>query len=275
MKRTHWQSLIVAAGWLMAASVHAQTPLYPTPSPIASRQVTPRPESDLVPATGVLSDWIAYRRDCCEGPPGRYTPLYTELYVRAGPSEPVGGGVLNRDLQTGWSFQGGARALFFDEPHTAAWVVDLHIINTYESAGANKTQFAVTAPVKGVTVNYGQGGIPGATLQGSNRTLVGVGFGREWYLREPATSDAWRWRWGLDAGGRYGSHRININEGGHLVDVIGGTYAAVHTDVEIPCKQFVFYTGLRLEWAYTWSDILQQPSDVQDLTLYLTLGVRY
>jgi hypothetical protein len=32
---------------------------------------------------------------------------------------------------------------------------------------------------------------------------------------------------------------------------------------------------VRIEWVYTWSDVLQRTSDVQDLSVLLTVGVRF
>src|SRR5206468_2530031 len=162
------------------------------------------------------------------------------------------------ELRTGWSISGGARALIFNEPETRAWVVDAHIINTNESAGRRNTAFPLTIFHNGSKVVFGPGGIPGATLQNSNRTMVGLGFGRDWYPWQPADSDGCKWRIGCDGGGRYGSHRVNFNELGHATDVVGGIYAGLHSDVEIPCRWAILQAGLRFEWAYTWSDILQR-----------------
>jgi hypothetical protein len=124
--------VILLAAWLAAGTAEAQQaatrPAYPAPSPTQS-QGTPAheipPEAYSGDMSG-LSDWIVYRRDCCEGKHGRLTPLYTEVYLRAGPSIPIGGQTLSRELQTGWSITGGVRALFFNEPMTKAWTVDLH-----------------------------------------------------------------------------------------------------------------------------------------------------
>ena len=64
---------------------------------------------------------------------------------------------------------------------------------------------------------------------------------------------------------------------GHLTDTIGGVYASLHSDLDIPCGCCVFQLGFRAEWDYTWSDILQiqNKSDVQDINLMVSLGVRY
>lgn len=298
MKTKKWLSVMIVAGWMIGASAQAQQPIYqpvvpapsplapdaqqpsyqptyPAPSPLTPNAVPEIPPPAVAAAPGVLSDWIVYRRQGCEGHPGPITPLYTELFVASGPSFPVGGMTLSRELKTGWSFMGGARALIFNEEQTKAWVVNAHIINTHESGGKQDTAFPMVIFNKGAKVVFGPGGIPGATIQDSNRTMVGLGFGREWFPWQPANADGCKWRFGVDGGGRYGSHRINFNEVGHNTDVIGGVYAAIHSDVEIPVRWLLMYAGFRLEWAYTWSDILQRTSDVQDINLFLTVGARY
>lgn len=283
MKTKRWLSVMILAAWLIGSAGNAQQPtdqpVFPPPSPLA---VNGTPEQSPPPGaayTGGLSDWILYRRDCCKGRHGNLTPLYTELFLESGPSIPVGGMTLSRELKTGWSILGGARALFFNESQTCAWVVEGHIINTNESGGAQNTQFPLTFFPNGVrsdeVVFEGVAGRKTFSIQNSNRTLVGAGLGRDWYLWRPADREGRMWRVGVDAGGRYGSHRINLSEFGHLTDVVGGMYAGAHAAMEIPLRSLTLRAGVRFEWAYTWSDILQRTSDVQDLNLLLTVGVRY
>ena len=282
MKNKRWLFLLFLAAWLSASAAHGQQsasePIYPPPAPLAKDGAPVRPAEHLAPPSGGLSDWIVYRRDCCEGREGAATPLYTELYVNVGVTLPVGGMTLSRELKAGWSFTGGARALFFNEPQTRAWVVDLHIININESAGVQNTQFPVLFLHNGTPSN--QVVFQGATrntfsIQNSQRTLVGLGLGREWYLWKPATDDGCKWRIGLDGGGRYGTHRVNFNEFGHITDVIGSMYVGVHSQVEVPWRSWLFHAGVRFEWAYTWSDILQRTSDVQDVSVLLSAGIRF
>jgi len=283
MKTKRWLGVMIAAAWLIGAVGNAQQPGYqptfPATAPLGRNgSAEPTSQPGGADRSG-LSDWIVYRRDCCEGRHGAVTPLYTELYLEAGPSIPVGGQTLSRELKTGWSIAGGARALFFNEQHSRAWVVDAHIINTNESAGVLNTQFPLTFFHNGVrsdlVVFEGVAGRKTFSIQNSNRTMVGLGLGRNWYPWNPADSEGNKWRIGIDSGGRYGSHRINFSEFGHVTDVVGGIYAGAHSDVEIPWRGIVWHAGVRFEWAYTWSDILQQTSDVQDLNLFVTVGLRY
>ena len=283
MKTKRWLSVLIAAAWLIGSIGNAQhpgsEPVFPAPSPLAPNAVPDRPVQTVAAYSGGLSDWIVYRRECCEGMHGRQTPLYTELYLQAGPSMPVGGTTLSRELKTGWSIAGGVRAVIFNEQHTSAWVVDGHLINTHESAGRQDTQFPLTFFHNGVrsdlVVFEGVAGRRTFSLLDSNRTMVGLGLGREWYPWNPADSHGRKWRFGVDSGGRYGSHRVNFNEFGHLTDVVGGMYAGLHSDLEVPWRGMVWHGGVRFEWAYTWSDVLQRTSDVQDLNVFLSIGLRY
>lgn len=283
MKTKRWLGVLIVASWLIGSSANAQQPggpsAFPPPSPLLPNAASEKVDAPAYGDQSGLSDWIVYRRDCCEGAPGKQTPLYTEIYLQAGPSIPVGGMTLSRELKAGWSIMGGARALFFNEPMTRAWVVDLHIINTNESAGVNDTQFPITFFHNGIrsdlAVFQGQIGRQTFSLENSNRTMVGLGCGRDWYLRNPGDNDSCKWRVGVDGGARWGTHRISFNEFGHVTDVVGGLYVGAHSLIEIPYYSWILQGGFRAEWAYTWSDILQQPSDVQDLNFFVTVGLRF
>jgi hypothetical protein len=121
------------------------------------------------------------------------------------------------------------------------------------------------------------------TVQSLNRTYATLGFGRDWYLWGPARVDGIshgvlpNWRVGVEAGGRYGTEKLSLNEIPHTTDHIGGLYVSLYTDVEYPWHCCVFSAGLRAEYGYTWSDVLQpqNPADVQDLDVLVTFGVRF
>lgn len=293
MNTNKWLSVLVLAGWLIGADAPAQQPTYrpapnskivpaggyqpafPAPSPLTPDALPEKSATSAMPEMGVLSDWIMYRCDACEGRFGKVTPLFTEIYAHAGASFPVGGMTLSRELKTGWSFVGGARAMFFNEQYTSAFIVDAHVINTHESGGAQNDEFPVTITHNGQRVKFGPGGTPGATVEYSNRTMFGLGIGRDWYPWQAANAEGCKWRIGIDGGGRYGSGRVVFNEFGHSTDVIGGLYAGIHSKVEIPIRSLIWHVGLRIEWAYTWSDVLQVTSDVQDINFFLTVGARY
>jgi hypothetical protein len=235
------------------------------PSPLSKNGKDPATEIYLTDGGhGGLSDWITYRRHGC-GQTGWDPAVQTEVYVRSGVSFPFGKDVMGDVLNVGWYIQGGGKALFFDDAHVRAWFVDLSLTNIYMDTldRASNTPISVR-------------GLP-STLTEYNRTMVGLGAGRTWYLRGNGLDGGPNWRIGLDGGGRWGSASASFSTLGHTSDVVGGVYVGLQSDVEMPmpCMPCLFVAGLRGEWAYTWSDILDQPSDVQDFSILVHVGVRY
>jgi hypothetical protein len=286
MKTNRWILVGVIGTWLISGALHAQQPLavpnYAPPPPIPVNGDVAPPNVNPAPPAPVLSDWIRYtgdatavRRDCCEVQPEPSSiPFYTELYFRAGASFPVGGETLSRVLKTGLTEMGGTRALFFDQAMTAAWTVDAHVINTGEAGDRTNTTFPVTvfsgtnAPLK----------IPNATVTFVNRTMAGVGLGREWYLLNSAKSDGCKWRVGMDFGARYGSLHADIptaSSSEHVTAVVSCAYFAAHTDVEIPTRFGLFFAGVRLEWAHSWTEALEVSTPIDDVTLLMSIGIRF
>ena len=232
-----------------------------------------------------LSSWIRGDKYTCCGGCGTAGPVQAEAFFRSGPSIPFGNGTVADVLQTGFYIGGGARALFFDPSATHAWTLELGIANIYNHAHAPSNYPGIPLNIlvpqglnlPAVPVSFGKNGVPGVTLEALNRTFVDVGVGHEWYLWGAATCHGPSWRIGCDGGGRWGSEMANFNEIPHRTDTIGGVWAAAHTDLEIPCGCCTFQAGFRVEYGYTWADILQvqNKSDVQDINLLFNLGVRF
>ena len=112
MQIKRYLGVMILAVWSIGSIARGQQsadyqPIYPAPKPIAPQGGVTTAEGTLVPSISGLSDWITYRRPCCEGAHSIYTPLYTEFYLRAGPSFPFGGQTLTKELKTGWSIAGG------------------------------------------------------------------------------------------------------------------------------------------------------------------------
>jgi hypothetical protein len=244
---------------------------------------------------GVLSSWITYHRPDCCGPLGGNGPIFSELYVRTGPSFTVGGGVFRDLLDTGWEVMGGGRSLFFNPPQTAAWTVDFSLSHTYSHAeGLPKVPLEITVqppanPITGILPPTHNQIIP-VTVRNFQRTFVNASLGREWYLNGTACSGGCRWRVGLDAGGRLGTGKSDIfkdpslvfgNEvspKGHLTDTLYGPFGALHTDWEVPCCGCcTFLGGVRVEGDYISSDMLKglNNSNLVDVNLLISLGVRF
>jgi hypothetical protein len=237
--------------------------------------------ADTPPATtGVahLSSWITYPRapGCC-GPLGANGPIGSDVYLRTGISIPTGSGPLGNSLETGWEIQGGGRLLLFNPAVDAAWIVDLSVSNVQNHASdRTRTVTLVNVPAFGGATILPTLDVSPAAL---NRTYVNFGIGREWWLLGSADNchDLANWRAGIDVGGRYGTAKLEFNEIRHTTDVIGGFYLAVHTDLEIPCGGCIFLAGIRGEYSYTWSDILQRQNDadIQEISILFSLGARF
>lgn len=289
MKKTAAGCVLLLAAWLTGSAAFAQPPanepVFPPPSPFA-----PLPEATTatVPALAGLSDWIRYPRECCEGAHGPLTPLYTELYFGSGASFPMAKGTseLGHEMQTGWILQGGARGLLFNEEMTAAWLLDLHVINIHQTTGAHSNNtFPLTVYENGVTITSGVtangsgvGKEPNFHLEDYNRTMAGLGFGRAWYLLAPANAPGPLWRIGVDGGVRGGAERLdvyNAARSSHTTDQVYDNFIGIFTDLEIPWGAVLFNAGFRCEWAYTYSGILETPSNSQEINLTFNIGVRY
>jgi hypothetical protein len=235
----------------------------------------------------VPDDWILYRKcEACCGPLGGEGPLRTELYIQSGWSFPVGGGTFGETLTTGWVIQGGARLMLFDVDMDGACYVDLSGSNIWnQGRNPNITIPFTTFGPNGLggtqEFKFGQGNLPGVSIRNLNRTFVNLAVGRDWYLLGSAAGcggncdGGCSWRVGFDAGGRYGADSVEFHEIRQASGVCEGAFAGFHSDVEIPCGCCVFFGGVRVEWSYTWSHILQRQSDMQEIDLLFTAGVRY
>lgn len=245
-----------------------------------------------------LSDWIIGARsaDCC-GPAGGDGPLCMELYTRTGVSFIIDSSFLGRTLKPGWLIQGGGRTLFFNPEGDAAWTIDLglsHSVNAGKHDDRKAVLLDIIVPESTADPFTGQVRnvrVPRVlvTTRRLHRTFVNFGFGREWYLSGMApgccggvnncadASCGNTWRAGFDIGGRWGSANLELNEIRHRTDVIGGLWVALHSDLEVPCGCCIFTVGGRIEWDYTWSDVLQRQNnaDVQSIQMLATFGVRF
>lgn len=220
------------------------------------------------------SDWIRYSQPVCCGPVGGDGPIKSELYVRTGPNFVMGGGYFPAHLNpVGMTFEAGGRSLFFNEPRDHAWVIDLGISFIGHSCGS-------TDPVvlNVFLIDDGVQRDVDATVKRLLRTYVNLALGQEWYPWAPACAPGKKWRFGTDAGVRFGTCRVDFNEIEPLSRNMWAAFVAAHTDLEIPCgSNCVFLTGLRVEWGYTWNTVLQSfnNADIADLAVMLTAGVRF
>jgi len=204
-------------------------------------------------------------------------PIGYELFLRTGVSLPASGPIFGHTLETGWDIEGGVRSLFFNPAMDRDWSIDLSINNILNRGQRSDITFPYNILQTNQTGALSTLTIP-ASIRELNRTDVNVGLGLDWYLVGTACAcDAPRWRVGLDAGGRLGTAKVEFFQTTHHTDTIGGVYVGLHTDLELPRGCCTFLVGFRVEWDYTWMDILQiqNDSDLMDVNFLATFGVRY
>ncbi|MFO0930161.1 MAG: hypothetical protein U0736_24575 [Gemmataceae bacterium] len=233
----------------------------------------------------LLHDYLTYLRPCgCCGPVGKDGPIVYEIYTRHGMSVPIGNSFFGEVLKPGYSLQAGARTLFFEPSNTTAWVIDLGIRSTWYDAHGRRqiTQFDIDR-----NVQIGNQTIPIVipellvTPSSCNQTAVTLSVGNEWYLSGPAAccskDSPLGWRVGYDLGGIWGSTRVIYREITHGNDVIKGLFLALHSDVECPYKCCILVGGLRTEFSYTRSQVLQRQNDssLVALNILANLGIRW
>jgi hypothetical protein len=287
-KKIFASALALAVFGAVAAQAQELLPAPLTAEPAAASPAQP-PETTPVPAAqqppGRLSSWITYTRaDCC-GPMGCNGPIGYELFLRSGASLPAEGAIFGHTLETGWDIEGGVRSLFFNPAMDRDWSIDLsisNILNRGQRSDITVPYSVFVTDATGAPVRDPSGALTRVTIPASirelNRTFVNAGLGLDWYLAGTAcVCDAPRWRVGLDAGGRLGTAKVEFFQTTHHTDTIGGVYFGLHTDLEVPHGCCTFLVGFRVEWDYTWTDILQiqNNSDLMDVNFLATFGVRY
>jgi len=250
-----------------------------------ARRLDPVPLAELIPApttaagpagpavnppmaTHGLSPWVTYQQPDCCGPIGQHGDICGELYIHSGPAFASSGGLSNL-VDDGWLIEGGLRSLYFNASDRAAWTADFGIGYIHNSGN-------------GVLVPDTIFGVP-YTVRDLHRTMVNLNFGRERYLRGSYHSDGWRLRAGWDAGIRWGTTRLDVNDATNngSFDRFNswdwGPVVAGHTDLEIPCGCCSWQIGCRVEWEEIHNPRLPIgfPRDIRDVNLLVNLGVRY
>jgi len=249
-----------------AAGAPIVAPPPPTVKPGGPMFVTDSPLVTPV-ATNALYGGCA-NGDCCR-PIGAHGPIGNEIYFRTGVSLPFGSSRLAHKLDYGWATTGGGRAEYFDVGGGAAWAIDAHAFYTYNNSSSQEVSTFRGEPV---------------TPRALHRSGVGLGIGRDYFMGGPGfVGGMWdaNLRWGWDAGARWGAGHADLN----LItneaiyrrhyDVFGQPFAGLHATLEIPMGGWTGIAGGRLEYSYTFSDILPRGGNVQDVVIQLQLGVRY
>jgi hypothetical protein len=264
-------------------------PLSKDPTPVLANPPgpgAPGGPTDATPIQTAPSPWMIYPREPgCTGPMGCDGPIGGEIYFRSGVSTPISGNFFGRLMDAGWQIDGGGRSIFYNKERNKAWVIDLGITTIFNDA----KQIDVPVVLSNIKTNTAGIVVPlePIAVKHMNRTYVNVGGGKEWYFWGPSDCQELHvagWRMGVDAGGRYGTMKVDINklqldlaQLRHLTDTIAGMYCAWHTDLIIPFGPGLFTAGFRAEWGYTWTDVLQfaHSGDLMDVNLLGTVGFQF
>ncbi|MBX9680465.1 MAG: hypothetical protein K2X38_17030 [Gemmataceae bacterium] len=212
----------------------------------------------------------------CDSPVGGNAAIGTELIWRNGASFVFGNQRLGRELGTGFTTEIIARTLFYSQDYREAFIVDLGVGDTYNPArsGARTPTVLNILQPNSRTGAATRMNIP-VTVKNYNRSYLSYGVGKQWFLWNDALTVGDNFRVGVDIGGRWGSSSARFNEIRHRTDTIDGLYIGGDAKWETPTRFGMFSVGVRTEWTYTWTEILQAPSDMQEINLLLSLGVRY
>jgi hypothetical protein len=228
-----------------------------------------QPAPGTVAQTSGLSTWMRYTKPDCCGPLGSHGPIMSELFVRNGPSIPVGGGVLGAVLQTGWMFEGGGRTLIFNSDMTGAWALEIGVSHNYNHADPNRT-------ISYVPPGGNETGPQDLHLRQLQRTSFNWALGRETYFY--AMPSGLALRGGFHVGGQLGSIKADWREIQHSTDMLWAVTLASNLDAEYPWGCCTLVGGFRVEWnAIFESDIVQHQNNnnLQSVNLLVTGGFRY
>ncbi len=274
---------------LASGSVQAQGPYSRPALERSTVAAEPVPEQAAEPAPS--SRWLTPTPCLCDTP-GQSSPIGSEFYVQTGASIPVNScfnvrDALGRDMRPGFVVQSGVRSLFFNPPADRAWVVDASL--SHQSNGNDPfAGYALrvidftgnTDPLTGQPevklIQFGTPTKPFIHIRDTDRTYANLAIGHDrWWWRSSAETEGWHLRTGWNIGGRYGTLSQEYDIIKHRTDVIGGFFVGWHTEAEFPTAAGIFLIGARGEWAYTWSDILQRGSDINEINVMMTMGWRF
>jgi hypothetical protein len=271
-----------------------------TGSGVSAEEANPPVIGPTIFTHSSVSEWLINpRAPGCSGPVGHDGPISTEVFVQSGICVPFSGNYFGRTFGMGWDAEVGGKGHFFNPAMDADWVLGLSVSNEYNDAVDRKTprilldvpnriasQLNALTPGTGP---IGPNGLPTTlptltpvtvvTMRDYNRTYFNLFGGREWYIWGCGESDGHTcaWKWGIDGGGRYGTSKLEMLQLRHFTDRIGALFCALHSEMEIPYGPGLISFGLRTEWSYTWSDVLQRMNnaDLMEVSILLTGGVRF
>jgi hypothetical protein len=237
----------------------------------------------LTTASGGVSSWLAYPRGalCCGGPGGD-GPIQGEVFSRWGVAVPLGTNAFTTDMNVGFSFEIGARSLFFHPTLDRAWTVSFGLESTWNSITDGSTFEIFGEPVTSFDF-FGQPRrefipVQRVTPTRLHTTTLNITLGQEYYFwGNAACNGTSKCRIGWDVGGRVGKAKLDFAVERHRTDTVGGFLVSTHADYECPLGGCILYLGGRVTYGYTWMDILQRQNntDFQQIGVYVNTGIRF
>lgn len=250
--------------------------------------LTGQPSPKALPPGSYGSPWFTDGPGCC-GPMGRNGQIAYELYANTGPSLVFGSGKFTDVLHAGWSVGGGARTLFFNTPHDAAWVLDLGLNYTY-NRGSSSNLLDVFVRQPALQGANGQAiaqpdVLTTSRIRGLSRTSFNFALGRDWFLwgpGNPGGEPGWNLRVGGLVGGQWGTAHVDIVPDADATlyarrqKVFHGVFLDAHAYLDVPLGGWIWTNGLNVQWGYQWMDIVPPlKGDMQFVNFLLTTGFRF
>jgi hypothetical protein len=219
---------------------------------------------------------------------GGHGPISYELNTLVGPSLPVAGGGFKGRLEVGWEVGGDIRTLWFNRAGDAAWAIEFGLSYTYNRGKQQDTPLEVFArqPLNTTTgLPSGPDQLAVFGIRGLNRSNLNISVGRDWFVDGPGyvgTDCHINWRFGGDIGFRWGTGHVDLvpqaDPGNYFrrSGITDSFFLGVHADREVNMGGWIFFSGLRVEYDYTWTNLIpDQNGDLISINLLLYTGVRY
>jgi hypothetical protein len=248
------------------------------------------PHAPALPRGTYPSPYFVDGPGCC-GPLGAHGRIGYEVYWYSGINIPFGPGLPAR-MNAGWNIGGGARSLFFDRSHTAAWTLDLGLSYTHNwAAGADEPVglFLRQPPLVNQLTGVVQAQPDRFTLTAIrevHRSSFNYAFGRDvWLMGSGATGSCTgtNVRVGSWIGGRYGTAHVDqvpLDEGpdgySRRQNVFQGIFVGAHATCDVPMGGWIFHAGARIEYGHDWTNLTPPlQGNMHYINLQLTTGVRF
>jgi hypothetical protein len=164
--------------------------------------------------------------------------------------------------------------------------------STSSTGTAGSTTSGTTTPTSGTTGTTTTSSTTGAgtpiivvvpsltaSVASYNQTWFSVYGGRECYLwgNAECSNQQCSLRAGVEVGGRWATEKVDFNEIRHRTGTAGGVSIAGYTELVVPCQCVIYTFGLRTQYDYIFTDILQSQNvnDLQLFNLLVTVGLRF